>query len=125
MEYYYKVEDAGNAVLYLSPTKQNEVTKLSSEEIVGFDENGRDLTYLTGKKTKSMTIPGSASIIYNGEVKPDYTKADFEYDDAEYNLIDHDNDGKIDVVNITKWESIFVFSADFNNQKIALTDMTE
>lgn len=119
VEYYYKVEDAGNAVLYLSPTKQNEVTKLSSEEIVGFDENGRDLTYLTGKKTKSMTIPGSASIIYNGEVKPDYTKADFEYDDAEYNLIDHDNDGKIDVVNITKWESIFVFSADFNNQKIA------
>ena len=118
VDFYYQVDKAGNFVIYLEPIAGNKVTTISSED--GVTVSGREVSWYPGNSDnkKTITIPGGAKIIYNGKAYPDYEMSIFETKDAEFNLVDSDRDGKIDVVNITAWESVFVYGVDTEEETI-------
>lgn len=118
VEFYYREDSVADYVVYMEPSGSNKVTYISSEDDVKTADKTISWFPNTGKSRKSVTLPNSVKIIYNGKAYPEYTMDIFERADADFYLVDNNGDGKIDVVNITAWGSIFVHGIDLNEEII-------
>ena len=113
VNFYYKVAESGNMVLYITPDKKNDVITINGANVKSFV--GTELSYYknddkTASKTK--TIPLSAAVIYNGRLITTYTSTDFVGITGEIVLVDNNSDNVIDVVNIVSYENYVINSID-------------
>ncbi len=124
VEFYYQETERGNVVLYMEPTDNNEVVDINLGDA---SYSGRRLDYYNdaGTRRYSADIPASAMIICNGKAITDYSKLDaliakaIDIGDGSIKLVDNDDDGIYEVVNINMEKNLVVQAVDIENEFIA------
>lgn len=93
---YYKESNSGDYDLTaIIPYRNNEIELTSDDEI---HQNGLKLTYDDGKRTRTATLDGDFSLIYNGIYTPVFDNNVFNTFYGTLKLIDNNNDSKYDFV---------------------------
>ena len=120
---YLKYDDSIGVykVLYIFPTKKNNITILSyddfsysNEKIVYSPDEGRDVKY---------TLSDGAVVLYNGKF---IGSVGTKYiDESSFNiisgyavLIDNDNDRKIDVVKLVEYDNVYVSRINMDEKTV-------
>lgn len=113
VDYYYRVEDSDNIVLYMEPKNMN-VTSINGADIEEFTD--QTLSYSEGTRIRKETIPKDASVIYNGVYTIDYFFDDgtsiFDPVYGDVKLIDNNNDGLTDIISVLAYKNIVVSAVD-------------
>lgn len=120
VEYYYREENGENTVYYIVPvSSKNEITVVQDKDIDRFDEDKSVLYYQLGSKGKHVNILSDMTVIFNGKLAVQYyvekngeTKSIFDVDNGEIKLIDHNKDGKPEIISILSFEDYFVFGVN-------------
>lgn len=112
VRYYYRVNDDDvNEVLFIYDTdKLNTILTIDSQDIE--TKGGNKLTYTSGERLKSITIPQTADFIYNEVCCTDYTDAELDINEGSITFIDNDKDGKYEVVKVKSAEVYVVDTVD-------------
>ncbi len=100
-------KDVKDEVVYLRPYGNKELV-IDGEDVVGANANCTELTYYNGDNDRRASISVTADVIYNGQVKADYTSADFKPEDGMVRLIDNGGSADYDVVLITNYKTVVV-----------------
>lgn len=102
VKYWYNEDDE---VLWLE-TKNNEIKEIAGEDIDTFSKNTVSY-YETADKKKTIRLTDGFVVILNGRAKTNFGKDVFD-DCRKAVFIDNNNDGKTEVVRITKTYDIAV-----------------
>ena len=112
VEFYFESGDFEDTLIYVRKTDRNNVLNFDSTQIEGYS-NGT-LEYTEGKVTKTVKIPSSASIIYNGIAVSKYDASMFTINDGNIELISNNRDDVVDVVKIWQTED-YLFAGNLND----------
>lgn len=110
----YVRREAGSdpQLLYAYANNKNEITKIPALKIEDFNNGTISFENKNGKFEQITFKVSSVATIYNGVLIQVPSLTDFEVKNGSITLIDNDNDGKIDVVNIEKYDNCIVDSID-------------
>ena len=86
--YYINENDTHPRVLWAYP-RNNEITRVKSEDITSFKDGV--LTYEEKEKVKTVKVPASADVIYNGEAYPGYDDSMVEAVSGSITVVESDN----------------------------------
>lgn len=86
-----------------------------ADEIENYQDGRLEYAYDDDKKVRSIVIPNSVDVIYNGRCDTFYDKNRITSADR-VKLIDHDGDQRIDVLIVTEYEGIYVVDAVNENR---------
>lgn len=113
VEYYYHTGGSSRDVVIYLAEKNNNITKIDLKEVCGFD-NGQLEYHKTSESLskRKKYIPLDASVIYNGRLINKYDESDFVGKTGDLKLIDNDEDGTIDVVNIVSYANFVINAID-------------
>ncbi len=123
VEFYYQKDDTAdrNTILLATP-RSNRVVEIKSTDLAPDTTNSR-ISYYDGGRRQHETIESNADVIYN-----------LGYDGKAINLeaqmllelhgtitgIDNDNDGGIDVLILTDWDTVVVEGVSTEDKRISL-----
>lgn len=110
VECYYRSDDYGNTALAIIPTSKNNVTEILAENFVSF--TGSEMNYLESDKERRLNLDNDLIVIFNGKVKDDYSEATFDINEGYIIVIDNDNDGHADVINVLSYEDYVIAGID-------------
>ena len=105
--YLYNEEDDTRTLLYAEPYKKNSVTFVDSADIAEGSVTAANFCYYEDGKMKNITIPKSATFIYNGGLKA-ISKEALCPEFGTVTLIDNDDDGLVDVIQVMEYRIIQV-----------------
>ena len=94
VEAYYRMpEQNGDKTVFYAyqDIKHSDVLEIKCEDVISFQDNR--LEYATERKTASVRIEPSASVLFNGVELPSYTQADFMRDAGSITLLEHPEGG--------------------------------
>lgn len=102
------------SVIFLSSHKgKNNILTLDTEDIEDINDKFTELKYYNEKdKLKTVKISATPTVILNGVLYDEYTKNDFTPDIGSVKLIDNNDDGTYEVVNIVSYQTMIVDSTD-------------
>ena len=88
IKFYCRENDYGDYELVYAEPRNTSVTIIDAADIVDFSAG--KLSYKEGKRTKTISIPASADIIYNGRACPDYTDEQMTPKQGKLTLLTND-----------------------------------
>ncbi len=123
VEFYYQKDDTAdrNMLLFVTP-RSNRIIEVKSTDLAQDTTNSR-LSYYEGGRRQHETIENNADVIYNlgYEGKAINLEAQTLLDlHGTITGIDNDNDGGIDVLILTDWDTVVVESVSAQDQRISL-----
>ncbi len=124
VEYYYKDNDDGykRELLYLKLSNDDSKTyEVKSRDILKDNQafSTKSFVYLDERERIVKEDIENAYIFINGKIpEASITKADLAPHDGKVELIDDDNDGKIDLVFIEEWQTVVAAIANVSNETI-------
>lgn len=114
----YNDDDEGE-ILYIAPNeKYVTVTKIDAADVVSVDEDVKSIQYEYEDRTKTADFDAAVKVIYNGKNCVNYTRNDLMPEIGYIELIDSNNDKKIEVVKVLSYETILVDYVSVNNDMI-------
>ncbi len=119
VRYYYSTnnDDESTLLFIYDIDKLNEVEFIDSEDIKNFKDSV--LTYENSKgKVKSVKIPTTADIIYNGVSDSNCQEDDFKIKEGSITLLDNNSDGRWEVISILSAGVYVVDAVDGKNDII-------
>lgn len=121
VEYYYKSTGYENILLYIQKSKSNYSLEISASELEGYSKGS--VRYYDGQKERSISIPDTASIIYNGIVVSKYDSDMFNFKNGSIELISNNRDEIPEVVKL--WNTVDYKFAGYTNGIIYLKDFDD
>ncbi len=119
VEVYYKTENDKAVILHIADYDTG-VKTIKADEIVDF--SGQSLKYTEKNSMKSISVPKTATIIYNGTVTLTNTDKNgnniFKPNTGKIEFIDNNGDGVYEVVSVTSCTTAVVSSVDAKNKII-------
>lgn len=117
-ECYIKEDDSGEDIVIMAFPFNNTVLELEAEDIDGPSNDYRSLTYYSGNKTKTVSIPLTAAVIYNGVPMTSKSKDKYKPEAGGIKFIDNNQDGSYEVVLITDYKTFVVDAVSLQNEKV-------
>ncbi len=105
-------------IISIKSIKKQDILRFTDEEISGFDNNCY-LVY-SGKRTVKYKLKYGYDIIYNGIAVPTLDASLFVPLNGWITIIDYDNDGGYDAVNIVNYENNIVETVNTSNSTLTL-----
>lgn len=103
--------------------KKNSVLELESDDIMFNTITEREIPYYDkNDKNKTAYLASSVNVVYNGELVPFYDKEDLTNEDANYTLIDNNDDGNYEIVFISKYTPILVWRVSNGSNTYTVQD---
>ncbi len=112
------IDDYTNEIVYLKKSDKNNVITFDAKDIDDISNN--HIYYNDGNDYEEY--PTTASIIYNKKAITDYKDLYFDIKKGSVELIDNNNDGDFDVVNIISYKNYVVDSVSGDATVIRLKD---
>ncbi|MBE7014204.1 MAG: hypothetical protein E7419_03225 [Ruminococcaceae bacterium] len=112
------IDDYTNEVIYLKKTEKNKVVTFDAKDI--FDISNNRIYYNDGNDYEEY--PSEASIIYNKKAITNYKDSYLDIKKGSVELIDNNNDGDFDVVNIISYKNYVVDSVSGDATVVRLKD---
>ncbi len=106
---YYNISEKNETIFLHAKVDDhyNDIVTIDASQIIGVTDNS--ITYDTGsRKTKTINIPASTSVIVNGDVNASFTSADFDILEGRIIVIDNDRDDVVEVVNVIEYTDMVV-----------------
>ena len=121
VDFYYKDEDensdSGKTLICVDTANYNTVTEIGT---VGTDYSDGVLTYEDGTRNKSVKIPVTASVIYNGVAAGTFiTQDNFVPEHGKIVLIDNGSGKGVSVVRIYSYRTMVVLAVNENKSLIS------
>ena len=106
---YAYIQD--DTVLYVTP-RYNDVDRIEipADDIVSVESDFSQIHYEVGEREKNMKLAPALVVIYNGKNYAGYTAEDLMPQTGKIVGIDHDRDGKFDIVFVYSYETMVVKS---------------
>lgn len=125
VKYYYKVVNDSNELLYVNPTKDN-VTYTIDRDDISDDTTRQNFVYWKNNKSKKLKISSVCNFIYNGKAYPGITDSELIPNDGKVVLIDNNDDGEIDTIQIYDYKTYVVqYTAESSNTVYNLIDSSD
>lgn len=123
VEFYYQKDDTAdrNTLMFVTP-RSNRIIEVKSTDLAQDTTNSR-LSYYEGGRRQHETIENNADVIYNlgYEGKAINLEAQMLLDlHGTITGIDNDNDGGIDVLILTDWDTVVVEGVSTSERRISL-----
>lgn len=113
---YYTLDNGNKTVKYVHAAKKNEEISIKKENILGV--HGGTITYYDNDKSRTVTVPGDAYVIYNYFSYVNYPVDVFDIATGELRLLDNNGDGKIDVAFVNEYTNSLLTGVDSYNDKL-------
>ena len=113
---YYDIENGYKNVRYLYSSKKNAITTVSKESITKV--KGMSVTFREKDKTRKITVPTDAYVIYNHFSYVNYPADVLDITAGELRLLDNNGDGKIDVAFVNEYTNSLLKGVDTYNGKL-------
>lgn len=114
----YKVESSKNDYLKIDAANLENVSLSNSRYLFEYRNNVND------KKAKSVRTSTTPLVIYNGVALIDYTVSDLAPEYGQVTLIDNDNNGQYDIVDILDYDIMLVLSASETSGNVTASHST-
>ena len=118
VECYYRSDGDSDTVLAVIPTSKNNVTEILAEDFLGF--TGSEINYLESDKERRIKLDSELFVIFNGRIKDDYEETTFDINEGYITIIDNDDDGNADVINVLSYEDYII--ADIDSEEKIIYD---
>ncbi|MBO4941227.1 MAG: S-layer homology domain-containing protein [Clostridia bacterium] len=121
---YKSLSDKTRVIVYLFKSDKNEELVLSHKEIDGFSNDV--YSYTDGNRSKHVSFPRDAKIIFNGLANPGYTSNPSEMSPkfGTVTFINNDNDQSYDVVKVESFSFYLSVSAVKGEEKLYCKDVS-
>lgn len=117
-ECYIKEDDSGEDIVIMAFPFNNSTLEIKAVDIDGPSNDYRSLTYYSGSKTKTVSIPLTAAVIYNGVPMTQKSKDKYKPETGGIKFIDNNQDGNYEVVLITDYKTFVVDSVSTQSEKV-------
>lgn len=114
----YKVESSKNDYIKIDAEKLENVYLSNSRYIFEYRNNVND------KKVKSVKTSTTPLVIYNGVALIDYTVSDLAPEYGQVTLIDNDNNGQYDIIDILDYDIMLVLSVSETSGNVTASHST-
>ncbi len=116
---FVKYSDDEGEILYIELNKNRATTvTIDADDIISVDDEIKNIQYDLGTRIKKAELSAAVKVIYNGKNCTDYVKNDLIPTVGDVELIDSDNDRKIDVIKVRSYETVLVDYVSAHNNMI-------
>lgn len=116
-------ENKEEEIIVYEPDKRVNVTEICGEKIINFNDSSVEYEINEDSaKTGKLSLSNPLNVFINGVKIIDYTSSEFKDENSMIEFIDNDNDKKIDVINILRYDYSIVVNNISNNY---ITDKSE